>query len=88
MAQKRRQSTRRTQTTPPEGRAQSNNGFQQSGWKHADPRVAWYFGLALMVVVDVIEWPIALVIGVSHEIHRRAHSRVMRELAEGVEAGG
>jgi hypothetical protein len=41
-----------------------------------------------MVVVDVIEWPLALVIGVSHEIHHRTHSRVMRELAEGVEAGG
>ena len=88
MAQKRRQSTKRAQTAPHDGHAQSNNGFQLSRKKHADPRVAWYVGLALMVVVDVIEWPIALVIGVSHEIHHRAHSRVIRELVEGVEAGG
>jgi hypothetical protein len=38
-----------------------------------------------MALLDVI-WPVALVIGVGHEIAHRARSQALRELAEGVEA--
>jgi hypothetical protein len=41
-----------------------------------------------MALLEVIDWPVALVIGVGHEIAHRARSRAIRELAEGVEAAG
>ena len=50
-------------------------------------QLAWYAGLALMALCEVIEWPLALVVAVGHEIAHRARSRAIRELAEGVEAG-
>jgi hypothetical protein len=59
----------------------------RSPGKHADPRLAWYAGLALMAVFEVIEWPVAIVIAVGHEIAHRARGQALRELAEGIEAG-
>ena len=50
-------------------------------------RLAWYAGLAVMVVLEVVEWPLAVVIAVGHEIAHRARKRAIRELAEGIEAG-
>jgi len=41
-----------------------------------------------MALFEVIEWPVALVIAVGHEIAHRARTRAIRELAEGIEAGG
>jgi predicted membrane protein len=55
---------------------------------HAVERLAWYAGLTLMALFEVIEWPIAVVIAVGHEISHRARSRAIRQLAEGIEAGG
>lgn len=51
------------------------------------PRFAWYAGLAFMAAIEIIEWPLAVVMMVGHEISHRAHNRALRELAEGVEAG-
>jgi hypothetical protein len=34
----------------------------------ADPRLAWFLGLGLMAALEVIEWPVALVIAVGHEL--------------------
>jgi hypothetical protein len=50
-------------------------------------RLAWYTGLALMAVLEVIEWPLAIVMVLGHEIAHRAHSEALRDFAEGVEAG-
>jgi hypothetical protein len=55
---------------------------------HAPEQLAWYSGLALMALLEVIEWPVAIVIAVGHEISHRVRSRVLREFAEGIEAGG
>ena len=49
-------------------------------------RFAWYVGLALMAALEVIDWPVAIVIGVGHEIGHRARPRAVRELAGGIEA--
>src|SRR3989442_5738790 len=49
-------------------------------------RFAWYVGLALMAALEVIDWPVAIVIGVGHEIGHRARPRAVRELAGGVQA--
>jgi hypothetical protein len=54
---------------------------------HHHQRLAWYGGLALMAVLEVIEWPIAIVMAVGHEFAHRARTQALRELAEGIEAG-
>jgi hypothetical protein len=54
---------------------------------HSPERLAWYGGLALMAVLEVIDWPLAIVIAIGHEIAHRARRQALRELAEGIEAG-
>ena len=91
MAQRRRQGTGGAQT---ERRRRSNDRSQRPKAQSVDPRFAWYVGLALVALFEIIDWPVALVIGVGHEIAYRARSRALRELAEGSrpraerEAGG
>jgi len=40
-----------------------------------------------MALLEVIDWPIAIVIAVGHELTYRARTEALRELAEGIEAG-
>jgi hypothetical protein len=49
--------------------------------------LAWYAGLGAMTALEVIEWPIALVVGASHAIATHTHNRDVQETAEGGEAG-
>lgn len=51
------------------------------------PRFGWYAGVTLMAIIEIIEWPLAIVMMVGHEIAHRAHSRALRDFAEGVESG-
>jgi hypothetical protein len=51
------------------------------------PRVGWYAGLAVLAAVEIIEWPLALMMMLGHEIAHRAHSQALRDFAEGIEAG-
>ncbi|MCW3050723.1 MAG: hypothetical protein JWO74_5007 [Solirubrobacterales bacterium] len=48
--------------------------------------LAWYAGLGLMGALDVIDWPVALVVGVSHALATQARNPEVREAAEGTEA--
>jgi len=41
----------------------------------------------VMAIFEVIEWPLAIVTLLGHEISHRAHSEALRDFAEGVEAG-
>jgi predicted membrane protein len=50
--------------------------------------VAWYVGVTVMALFEVIEWPLAIVIAVGHEITHRSRNKALRELAEGIEAAG
>ncbi|HWC37633.1 MAG TPA: hypothetical protein VG476_03840 [Acidimicrobiales bacterium] len=50
-------------------------------------RAAFYAGLAALTVIEVIDWPVAVVIGVGHAVAHRAHNRALRGIAEGLEAG-
>ena len=70
-AQQRRTSVRRTRTAT----------------KLPHPRLGWYAGLAVMAIIEMIEWPLAIVMMLGHEMAHRAHSRALRDFAEGVEAG-
>ena len=49
MAPRRRRQTRQRQLTQAAALA-----------RRTDPRLAWYVGLGLMAVLEVIEWPVAL----------------------------
>jgi hypothetical protein len=40
-----------------------------------------------MTALEVIEWPIALVVGASHAVATQARNRDVQETAEGAEAG-
>ena len=51
------------------------------------PRFGWYAGLAVMAIVEIIEWRLAIVMMMGHEIAHRTHSQALRDFAEGVEAG-
>jgi hypothetical protein len=53
----------------------------------AHPRVAFYIGLALVAAFELIEWPVAIIIGLGHEITQHAHRRAVREFVEGIESG-
>ena len=59
------------------------SGAHSRGPEH----VAWYAGLVVMALFEVIEWPVAIVIAVGHEIAHRSRSKALRELAQGIEAG-
>jgi hypothetical protein len=85
--------------TPTTSAAQPTNGRVQVGQSvkrhrasvaesHSAEHLAWYAGLTLMALFEVIEWPVALVIAVGHEIAHRARNKAIRDLAEGIEAGG
>jgi hypothetical protein len=41
-----------------------------------------------MAALEVIDWPIAIVLAAGYEIAHRARVEALRELAEGIEAGG
>ena len=51
------------------------------------PRLGWYAGVAVLAIVEIIEWPLAIVMMVGHEIAHRTHRQALRDFAEGVEAG-
>jgi hypothetical protein len=59
---------------------------RQMATKLPHPRLGWYAGLTVMAVIEIIEWPLAIIIMVGHEIAHRAHSKALRDFAEGVEA--
>jgi len=55
--------------------------------RHPHPRLGWYAGLAVMAAIEIIEWPLAIMMMLGHEVAHRAHSQALRDFAEGVEAG-
>ncbi len=77
--------------------AQQRSSGQQSQPGHNKPkrsavdsgvaRVAWYAGLGAMAAFELIEWPLALIIGVTHAIETNSRDQVVEELASGVDAG-
>jgi len=40
-----------------------------------------------MATLEVIEWPVAIVVGVGHEVLHRTHSRALQEILRGMAAG-
>ena len=51
----------------------------------APEELAFLAGLGLLAVVDVIEWPVALVLGAGHALASNRRSRVVREFGQALE---
>ena len=49
-------------------------------------RLAWYAGLGLMAAFEIVDWELALVIGLGHLITDNVHNQTIAELASGAEA--
>ena len=76
---------RRRQTTTP--RRSTAMSHSRGATKRPHPRLGWYAGLAVMAAIEVIEWPLAIMMMLGHEIAHRAHHQALRDFAEGIEAG-
>ncbi len=49
--------------------------------------IPFYAGLGAMAVLEIIEWPLALVIAVGHTVASGSRNNTIRELGEGLESG-
>jgi hypothetical protein len=48
-------------------------------------QLAYYGALAALAAVEIIDWPIALVIGAGHALASNHHDRVAQEIGEALE---
>lgn len=48
-------------------------------------QLAFYGALGALAAVEIIEWPVALVLGVGHALMQNEHSRVAAEIGEALE---
>jgi hypothetical protein len=51
---------------------------------HSDTLV-YYVGIGVLVALEVVEWPIALIIGTGHMMATRQHRSLIRGLGEALE---
>jgi len=47
--------------------------------------LAYFGGLAALAALDLIEWPVALVIAAGHFLASNHHNRILEELGEAME---
>ncbi|MFI7504255.1 hypothetical protein ACIBVL_38415 [Streptomyces sp. NPDC049687] len=47
--------------------------------------LAFLAGVGVLAAVNVLEWPVALVLAVGHQLAHNHHSRVLREFGEALE---
>jgi hypothetical protein len=50
--------------------------------------IPYYVGVGVMTALELIDWPVALLIAAGHTVAARSHNRALRELGEGVVSGG
>ncbi len=48
-------------------------------------QLAFYGALGALAAVEIIEWPVALVLAAGHALMHNEHSRVAREVGEALE---
>ncbi len=49
--------------------------------------LAYYAGIGFLVALEIIDWPIALLVAAGHALSQQQHSRAIQELGEGLEEG-
>ena len=60
-----------------------------TGWTFVLPprrEWPWIGGVVLVAALDIIDWPVALIIAIGHTILTNSHNEQLRELADGIEA--
>ena len=50
-------------------------------------QLPWIAGLLAAAALDLIDWPVALVVAIGHTVASNARNQTIRSLAEGIEAG-
>jgi hypothetical protein len=53
----------------------------------APEQVAFIGGIAALAVIGLLEWPVAVLLGVGHGLATHAHRKMVRALGEALEAG-
>ncbi|TQE21115.1 hypothetical protein SipoB123_27440 [Streptomyces ipomoeae] len=48
-------------------------------------QLAFLAGVGVLAAVEIIEWPVALVLAVGHQLAHSHHGRVLREFGEALE---
>lgn len=48
-------------------------------------QLAYYAGLAALAAIEIIDWPVALIIATGHALVSQQHSRVAEQLGEAIE---
>lgn len=48
-------------------------------------QLAFYGALGVLAAVEIIEWPVALVLGAGHFLVQEDHNRVVKEIGEALE---
>jgi hypothetical protein len=48
-------------------------------------QLAYYGGLAVLAAIEIIDWPVALIIATGHALANNHHNRVAEELGEAIE---
>ncbi|GAC1316104.1 MAG: hypothetical protein NVSMB12_12570 [Acidimicrobiales bacterium] len=60
-----------------------------TGWSVTLPHQKewpWLAGVALVAAFDVIDWPVALLLGIGHTIVTNSRNQQLRELADGMDS--
>jgi hypothetical protein len=78
-------STTRSAVGPPEGVRVPLLGIHVT--KPDRGSIGWYLGLGMMTAIDVIEWPVAILLGVSHALATNTRNPDVREAAKGAQDG-
>jgi hypothetical protein len=48
-------------------------------------QLAFLAGLGVLVVLEIVEWPVAAAVGVGHALAHSHHGRVLREFGDALE---
>ncbi|MFJ8634856.1 hypothetical protein [Streptomyces sp. NPDC093568] len=48
-------------------------------------QLAFLGGVGVLAALEIIEWPVALVLGVGHQLAHSRHGRMLREFGEALE---
>ncbi len=94
----RRGSTRQTSTRHVAGKAAAQKVHQAEHMSLNLPIIGpvdlpppehlmYYGGIGLLAGLEIIEWPIALLVAAGHALSQQQHSRAIEELGEGLEEG-
>jgi hypothetical protein len=52
------------------------------------PHLVWYAGVATLVALECLEWPVALVLATGKVLADNRHSAVLREFGDALEDAG